>query len=55
MLYRELCIVRWKKELTIKRFISYVKKQGQQLVDIWSLGNFKVKYLTEEELLLEKK
>lgn len=38
-----------------KEIYQLCKKQGQQLVDIWSLGNFKVKYLTEEELLLEKR
>lgn len=38
-----------------KEIYQLCKKQGQQLVDIWSIGNFKVKYLTEEELELEKK
>ena len=38
-----------------KEIYQLCKKQGQQLVDIWSIGNFKVKYLTDEELLLEKK
>ena len=37
-----------------KEIYQLCKKQGQQLVDIWSIGNFKVRYLTEEELLLEK-
>ena len=38
-----------------KEIYQLCKKQGQQLVDIWSIGNFKVRYLTEEELELEKK
>lgn len=38
-----------------KEIYQLCKKQGQQLVDIWSIGNFKVKYLTDEELELEKK
>ena len=38
-----------------KEIYQLCKKQGQQLVDIWSIGNFKIKYLTEEELELEKK
>lgn len=38
-----------------KEIYQLCKKQGQQLVDIWNIGNFKVKYLTEEELLLEKR
>ena len=38
-----------------KEIYQLCKKQGQQLVDIWSIGNFKVKYLTEEELELERK
>lgn len=38
-----------------KEIYQLCKKRGQQLVDIWSIGNFKVRYLTEEELELEKK
>ena len=38
-----------------KEIYQLCKKQGQQLVDIWSIGNFKVRYLTEEELELERK